>query len=41
MLEFKVEDKVDVYKWICGMARELAKAKCLSMDEKRSLELSG
>ena len=40
MLEFKVEDKVDVYEWICGMAREWAKAMCLSRDEKRSQELS-
>ena len=41
MLEFKVEEKVDVYEWICGRAREWAKAMCLSTDEKRSQELSG
>ena len=41
MLEFKGEDKVDVYEWMCDKAREQAKAKCLSGDEKRSQELSG
>ena len=41
MLEFKGEDKVDVYEWMCDKAREQAKAKCLSRDEKRSQELSG
>ena len=32
MLEFKWEDKVDVYEWMCDKAREQAKAKCLSRD---------
>ena len=41
MLEFKVEEKIDVYWRICGKAREQAKAKCLLRDEKRSQELSG
>ena len=41
ILEIKVNGKADANGWMCGMARECAKAKSFLSDVNRSTELSG